>query len=88
MVSMLERPFPMTINYYLCSQGWRHRVRATNLAESFFGNMWRFMSRFLGFQDEEHSSRVLGTYLLGVEGYKKAQEVLPYALRKYFNTNH
>ena len=26
------------------------------------------------------SSRVLGTYLLGVEGYKKAREVLPYAL--------
>ena len=41
---------------------------------------WRFMSRFPGFQDEEHSSNVLGIYLLGVERYRKTKEVLPYAL--------
>jgi len=88
MVSLLERDFPLTISYYAFPQGWRHRVRTMNLAEGFFRNLWRFMGRFPGFEDEEHSSRVIGTYLLGVEGYKKAREVLPYALRKNFNTNH
>jgi len=38
------------------------------------------MGRFPGFEDEEHSSRVLGTYLLEMRRYKKARKVLPYAL--------
>jgi len=80
MVLIFEKHFPLTINYYSFPQRWRHRVRTTNLAESFFRNLWRFMGRFPGFEDEEHSSRVIGTYLLGIEGYKKAREVLPYAL--------
>ncbi|MFB0519571.1 MAG: transposase [Acidobacteriota bacterium] len=79
-VSLLERYFPLTIAYYACHQQWRHRVRTTNLAESLFRNLWRFMGRFPSFQDEDHSSRVLGTYLLGLQRYKQAQEVLPYAL--------
>ena len=78
MVSLLERYFPLTIAYYAFPAVWRHRVRTTNLAESLFRKLWRFMGRFPGFQDEEHSCRVLGTYLLGVERYKQAQEVLPY----------
>jgi len=79
-VFTFEKYFPLTINYYSFPQEWRHRVRTTNLAENFFRNLWRFMSRFPGFKDEPHSSNVLGIYLLGVERYKKAKEVLPYAL--------
>jgi len=55
-------------------------VRTTNLAEGFFRNLWRFRGRFPGFEDEKHSSRVIGTYLLGMRRYKKAREVLLYAL--------
>ncbi|MDH5715124.1 MAG: hypothetical protein OEZ30_06140 [Candidatus Aminicenantes bacterium] len=80
MVALLERYFPLTIVYYACPRQWRHRVRTTNIAECFFRNLWRFMGRFPGFRDEEHSCWVSGTYLSGVERYKKAQEVLPYAL--------
>ena len=79
MVPLLERYFPLTISYYACSQQWRHWLRATNLANNLFRNLSRFMGRFPGFQDREHSCRALGTYLLGVEKYKQAQEVLPYA---------
>ncbi len=80
MVALLERYFPLTIAYYACPRQWRHRLRTTNLSESLFRNLWRFMGRFPGFQDEEPSGRLLETYLLGLEKYKKAQEALPYAL--------
>jgi len=80
MVLIFERYFPMSPGYYTFPEGWMHRVRTTNLAENFFRNLWRFMSRFPGFQDEGHSLRVLGIYLLGVERLRREKEVLPYAL--------
>ena len=42
--------------------------------------MWRFMSRFHGFQHEEHNGRGLGTYLLGAGEYAKAREAIPYVI--------
>ncbi|MDH5715688.1 MAG: hypothetical protein OEZ30_09005 [Candidatus Aminicenantes bacterium] len=62
----------MTIAYYAFPQQWRHRLRTASLANNLFRNLSRFMGRFPGFQDKEHSCRVLGTYLLGVERYKQA----------------
>ncbi|MFB0519193.1 MAG: hypothetical protein ACETWC_07930 [Acidobacteriota bacterium] len=70
----------MSITYYACPRQWRHRVRTTNIAECFFRNLWRFMGRFPGFRDEEHSGWVLGAYLLGLKRYTQAQEELPYTL--------
>ena len=61
MVLVFEKHFPLTINYYAFPGGWRHRVRTTNLAESFFRNLWRFMGRFPGFEDGEQ----LGNRLFG-----------------------
>ncbi|MDH5406409.1 MAG: hypothetical protein OEX80_07705 [Candidatus Aminicenantes bacterium] len=72
MVPLLERYFPLTIAYYAFPQQWRHRLRTASLANNLFRNLSRFMGRFPGFQDKEHSCRVLGTYLLGVERYKQA----------------
>jgi len=83
MVSIFEKHFPLTINYYSFRQQWRHRMRTTNLAESFFRNLWRFMGRFPAFQDEEHSSKVLGIYLLGIEKYRKAKDVLLMPFEKF-----
>jgi transposase-like protein len=64
MVKRFEQSFELTLPYLALPEAWRHRVRTVNLAEGFFRNLRRFLSRFPGLIDEEHFSRVIGLYLL------------------------
>jgi transposase-like protein len=54
-----------TLGFLRFPAQWRHRVRTVNLAEGFFRNLRRFLSRWPGFLDEAHLSHVIGLYLLG-----------------------
>jgi len=53
--------------YFRFPEEWRHRVRTTNLGENFFRHFRRFLSRFPGWEDEDHAERILATYLLSQE---------------------
>ena len=53
--------------YFRFPEEWRHRIRTTNLGENFFRHFRRFLSRFPGWEDEDHAERILATYLLSQE---------------------
>jgi hypothetical protein len=46
---------------------WRHRLRTTKLGEGWFKHLRRYLSRFPGCRDAEHSEQVLGCFLLAAE---------------------
>jgi transposase-like protein len=46
---------------------WRHRLRTTNLGEGWFKHLRRYLSRFPGCRNGEHSEQVLGCFLLAAE---------------------
>lgn len=46
---------------------WRHRLRTTNLGEGWFKHLRRYLSRFPGCRNAEHSEQVLGCFLLAAE---------------------
>jgi len=56
--------FRQTVAFLKYPPRWRHRLRTVNLAEGFFKNFRRFLSRYPGLLDEEHFCRCLGIYLL------------------------
>jgi len=45
------------------STGGRHRLRTTNLGEGWFKHLRRYLSRFPGCRNAEHSEQVLGCFL-------------------------
>ena len=45
----------------------RHRLRTTNLGEGWFKHLRRYLSRFPGCRNAEHSEQVLGCFLLAAE---------------------
>ena len=45
---------------------WRHRLRTTNLGEGWFKHLRRYLSRFPGCRNAEHSERV-GGFTLAAE---------------------
>ena len=46
---------------------WRHRLRTTNLREGWFKYLRRYLSRFPGCRNAEHSEQVLAGFLLAAE---------------------
>jgi putative transposase len=62
---------------------WRHRLRTTNLAEGFFRNFRRFLSRFPGVTDLAHASRIVALYLIGAETAHSSLQETP---KLFFNT--
>jgi transposase-like protein len=66
-IETYQTHFEHTMAYLQFPAQWRHRVRTVNLAEGFFRNFRRFFNRFPGFQDEEHLSRSMGVYMLGLK---------------------
>jgi putative transposase len=46
---------------------WRHRLRTTNLGEGWFKHLRRYLSRFPGCRNAQHSEGVLGCFLLAAE---------------------
>jgi putative transposase len=46
---------------------WRHRLRTTNLGEGWFKHLRRYLSRFPGCGNAQHSEQVLGCFLLAAE---------------------
>jgi putative transposase len=46
---------------------WRHRLRTTNLGEGWFKHLRRYLSRFPGCRNAQHSEQVLGCFLLAAE---------------------
>ena len=68
MVQEFWRGFQASVTFLRSGlQIWSYRLKTTNLAEGFFRNLRRFLSRFPGFMSPEHSQRALGLYLLGAE---------------------
>jgi len=62
---------------------WRHRLRTTNLAEGFFRNFRRFLSRFPGVTDLAHAARIVALYLVGAETAHSSFQETP---KLFFNT--
>ena len=62
---------------------WRHRLRTTNLAEGFFRNFRRFLSRFPGVTDLAHAARIVALYLIGAETAHSSLQETP---QLFFNT--
>jgi putative transposase len=62
---------------------WRHRLRTTNLAEGFFRNFRRFLSRFPGVTNLAHAARIVALYLVGAETAHSPLQETP---KLFFNT--
>lgn len=71
--------------YFRFPEAWRHRVRTTNLGENFFRHFRRFLSRFPGWEDEEHAERILATYLLSQEEKERFGRTPAFQLQLNFN---
>jgi len=67
MAAALRQRGDRILAYFRFPEEWRHRVRTTNLGENFFRHFRRFLSRFPGWQNQEHAERILATYLLSQE---------------------
>jgi transposase-like protein len=79
----IDRLRPRLFAYLSFPDHWRHRLRTTNLAEGFFRNFRRFLSRFPGVTDLAHAARIVALYLVGAEtAYSSLQETP----RLFFNT--
>lgn len=79
----IDRLRPKLFAYFAFPEQWRHRLRTTNLAEGFFRNFRRFLSRFPGVTDLAHAARVVALYLLGAETAHSPIQETP---RLFFNT--
>ena len=67
MVEKFQAELPRVLAYLRFPRYWRHRLRTTNLAEGFFRHLRRYLSRFPGCVDANHSEQILGCYLLAAE---------------------
>jgi transposase-like protein len=79
----IDRLKPKLFAFFAFPEQWRHRLRTTNLAEGFFRNFRRFLSRFPGVTDLDHASRVIALYLIGAETARSSLQVTPFL---FFNT--
>jgi hypothetical protein len=55
------------------------------LGECFFRHFRRFLSRFPGWESEEHAVQILATYLLSQEEKERFGKIHPYQLQLNFN---
>ena len=85
MVAALQTRTNAIFRFFRFPEQWRHRVRTTNLGENFFRHFRRFLSRFPGWEDEDHAERILATYLLSQEEKKRFGRTPAYQLQLNFN---
>jgi len=67
MVEKFQAEFERVLAFFAFPAPWRHRLRTTNLGEGWFKHLRRYLSRFPGCRDAEHSEQVLGCFLLAAE---------------------
>jgi len=81
----IDRLAPRLFAYLTFPGHWRHRLRTTNLAEGFFRNFRRFLSRFPGVTNLAHAARIVALYLVGAETTHSSLQETP---KLFFNTIH
>jgi len=67
MVEKFQQELPRVRAFFWFPAPWRHRLRTTNLGEGWFKHLRRYLSRFPGCRNAEHSEQVLGCFLLAAE---------------------
>jgi len=67
MVEKFQQEFERVLAFFAFPAPWRHRLRTTNLGEGWFKHLRRYLSRFPGCRDADHSEQVLGCFLLAAE---------------------
>ncbi len=67
MVEKFQAEFERVLAFFAFPAAWRHRLRTTNLGEGWFKHLRRYLSRFPGCRNAEHSEQVLGCFLLAAE---------------------
>ncbi len=67
MVEKFQAEFERVLAFFAFPAPWRHRLRTTNLGEGWFKHLRRYLSRFPGCRNADHSEQVLGCFLLAAE---------------------
>lgn len=67
MVEKFQQELPRVLAFFAFPAPWRHRLRTTNLGEGWFKHLRRYLSRFPGCRNTQHSEHVLGCFLLAAE---------------------
>lgn len=67
MVEKFQQEFERVLAFFAFPGPWRHRLRTTNLGEGWFKHLRRYLSRFPGCRNADHSEQVLGCFLLAAE---------------------
>ncbi len=67
MVEKFQFELEGVLAFFAFPPPWRHRLRTTNLGEGWFKHLRRYLSRFPGCRNAEHSEQVLGCFLLAAE---------------------
>jgi putative transposase len=67
MVEKFQQELPRVLAFFSFPAPWRHRLRTTNLGEGWFKHLRRYLSRFPGCRNAQHSEQVLGCFLLAAE---------------------
>ena len=67
MVGKFQQEFERVLAFFAFPAHWRHRLRTTNLGEGWFKHLRRYLSRFPGCRNADHSEQVLGCFLLAAE---------------------
>ncbi len=67
MVEKFQFELEQVLAFFAFPAAWRHRLRTTNLGEGWFKHLRRYLSRFPGCRNPEHSEQVLGCFLLAAE---------------------
>lgn len=67
MVEKFQFELEQVLAFFTFPAHWRHRLRTTNLGEGWFKHLRRYLSRFPGCRNAEHSEQVLGCFLLAAE---------------------
>jgi putative transposase len=67
MVKKFQAELEDVLAFFDFPVGWRHRLRTTNLGEGWFKHLRRYLSRFPGCRNAQHSEQVLGCFLLAAE---------------------
>ena len=67
MVEKFQIELEDVLAFFAFPAQWRHRLRTTNLGEGWFKHLRRYLSRFPGCRNAQHSEQVLGCFLLAAE---------------------
>ncbi len=67
MVGKFQAELEQVLAFFAFPAHWRHRLRTTNLGEGWFKHLRRYLGRFPGCRNADHSEHVLGCFLLAAE---------------------